>query len=192
MAACREREPAGGHLIEREAMPSASRPTPQLSYQPSDHFAEALAILGLAGEAAYALLVYPTLPATIPIHFGFDGKANHYGGREWIFFPFAAALALYLLLNVVGRYPQAFNYPWRVTEANAPRLYPVARRMLVWLKTEVILVFAYITWAIVRYATVAPGPFDWWFIAAVLLVVFGTVGLFIFQMRPATWGRQYP
>jgi uncharacterized membrane protein len=171
-------------------MSRASRPSPQPSYQPIDYVAELLAIVALVSQGVYALFIYPTLPQTIPIHFGLDGRANNYGGREWIFFPFAVALALYILLTVISRFPQAFNYPWRVTEANAPRLYGVSRRMVVWLKAEMVLLFAYITWAIVRYTTVAPGPFDLGFVAIALLVVFGTVGYFVYQMRPATWSQQ--
>ena len=171
-------------------MSTASRPSPQPSYQPIDYLAELLAIVGLVSQGVYALFVYPTLPETIPTHFGLDGKANGFGGRESIFFPFVVALVVYILLSVISRFPQAFNYPWRVTEANAPRLYAVSRRLLTWLKAEMVLLFGYITWAIIRYTTVAPGPFDPWFILAVILVIFGTIGYFIYQMRPSTWSQQ--
>ncbi len=171
-------------------MSTMSNPSPpQSAYQPIDYVVELLAIVGLVSQGVYALFIYPTLPSTIPIHFGFDGKANNYGGREWIFFPFVVALVLYILLTVISRFPQAYNYPWRVTEANAPRLYAVARRMLVWLKAEMVLLFAYITWAIVRYTTVAPGPFDFGFVVVALVIIFGTIGVFIFQMRPSTWSQ---
>ncbi len=171
-------------------MSTVSRPSPQPSYQPIDYLAELLAIVALVSQGVYSFFIYPTLPEIIPIHFGIDGKANNFGGREWIFFPFVVALALYILLTVISRFPQAFNYPWRVTDANAPRLHYVGRRMILWLKTEMVLLFAYITWAIVRYTTVAPGPFDLGFVVVALVVIFGTVGIFIYQMRPSTWNQQ--
>src|SRR5579885_934209 len=117
-------------------MSTVTRPAPQPSNRPIDYIVEVVTIVALVCQGVYAFFNYPTLPQIIPIHFGFDGKANNFGGREWIFFPFAVALVLYIFLSILGRFPQAYNYPWRVTEANAPRLYAVARRMIVWLKAE--------------------------------------------------------
>lgn len=171
-------------------MADGKRPVLDLPYRPADYLAEIIALLALAGQLVFAVLSYPNLPATIPIHFGFNGKPNNYGGREWVFFTPAMALVLYLGLTLLSRFPQSYNYPWRVTEANAPRLYRVSRALLLWLKAEMCVIFAFATWLIVHYATQGPGPYDFWFVPVLVALILGTSIFGIVQMRPATWKRE--
>jgi uncharacterized membrane protein len=53
--------------------------------------------------AAYLLIVYSSLPAIVPLHYGIDGKANGFGSKEKIIFlqAFISAISagLYLLFK---------------------------------------------------------------------------------------------
>jgi uncharacterized membrane protein len=170
-------------------MPSNPRPYLKVSYEPWMVAAEILTVLVLIGTAIYSVISYQSLPETIPTHFGVDGEANGFGSRATLFFPLVVAVFIYLLLTLIGRFPRIFNYPWRVTEANARRLYTVSVQLLVVLKLEMVALFAYIVTAIVRYATVAPGPFDIGFLFVTVAIIFGTIIVGIISMRPSTWDR---
>lgn len=66
-----------------------------------------LACLPLAGAA----LVYPYLPAQIPVHWGFDGTADGFGPKASIFFTAALAVGLQLLMAALPHLdPRGTNY----------------------------------------------------------------------------------
>jgi hypothetical protein len=167
----------------------SSRPRSSPPYELPDALAEVVGLLALAAQVAFVWVTWPILPATLPIHFGLDGAADGFGGREWILLPVAVALILYTGLSLVSRFPWAFNFPWPVTVANAPRLYRISRRMVLWLKAELTLIFGYLTWSMARSATTPPGGLDSWFHPVALGLVLGTIALGVFAMRPATWDR---
>jgi uncharacterized membrane protein len=62
-----------------------------------------LILLIISIPFAYAALVYPTLPQTIPTHFGIDGKADRFGSRSSLWantaIPAAIAFGIYLLMR---------------------------------------------------------------------------------------------
>lgn len=69
-----------------------------------------LLVLCLANFAAH-LFFYPSLPETVPIHWGFDGQADGWGPKSTILILCALPLGILLLLAVVPRIdPRAQNY----------------------------------------------------------------------------------
>lgn len=71
--------------------------------KPLAHANHILVALIILLPLAYAATVYPTLPATIPTHFGIDGQPNAWGSRDMIWFtPIlfgVISTALYLLIR---------------------------------------------------------------------------------------------
>lgn len=150
--------------------------------------------LNSIGIAALAFLFWITygafygagrLPARIPTHFGFDGRPNGWGSPSMLWLFPALALALYVGMTVVARYPATFNYPARVTAENRPRLEALAIQMIGWLKTEIVCLFAWIQWTIVESARggrLRMRPVE---MPLFLLVIFGTIGWHVVAMRRA-------
>lgn len=69
-----------------------------------------LLVLCLVNFAAH-LFFYPSLPETVPIHWGFDGQADGWGPKSTILVLCALPLGILLLLAVVPRIdPRAQNY----------------------------------------------------------------------------------
>jgi uncharacterized membrane protein len=62
-----------------------------------------LILLIISIPFVYAAIVYPTLPQTIPTHFGIDGKADGFGSRNSIWtnitISSAIAIGIYLLMR---------------------------------------------------------------------------------------------
>lgn len=69
-----------------------------------------LLVLCLANFAAH-LFFYPSLPDTVPTHWGFDGQADGWGPKSTILVLCALPLGILLLLAVIPRIdPRAQNY----------------------------------------------------------------------------------
>ncbi len=114
-----------------------------------------LEILAAGGCVLCVLIValsWASLPETIPHHIDFSGKPNAWGTKKVLWLLPALALILYAGMTFVSRYPHRFNYLVPITEANAFRQYRIARGLLTWLKAEVVFLFAFLEWAIVRVA----------------------------------------
>ncbi|MBO0321765.1 DUF1648 domain-containing protein [Muricauda sp. CAU 1633] len=76
--------------------------------------------------------VYADLPETIPTHFNFLGRVDGYGHKSALWAIPMLSAGLYLALGLVATKlkPWLMNYPVKVTEENAPKLYSLALRML--------------------------------------------------------------
>lgn len=66
-----------------------------------------LCLVNLAGH----LYFYPSLPDTVPIHWGFDGQPDGWGGKSSILFTASLPFAMLLLLAVLPRMdPKGKNF----------------------------------------------------------------------------------
>ncbi|WP_199426794.1 hypothetical protein [Thermaerobacillus caldiproteolyticus] len=83
-------------------------------------------------------------------------------------------LGIFIFTTLLSQIPNAFNYPYNVTEEQKQRLYINWRIYLSWLQTQMIYFFLYGVW---RTAQVAFGKVDGlgiYTLPIFLLVVFGT------------------
>ena len=90
-----------------------------------------------------ALLAYywTALPPVVPTHFGITGMPDAWGSKWLELLPLALGTVLYGGLTIMGRYPHLFNYPWPITQENAPQHYQLARTLVTALKTEIMWLF---------------------------------------------------
>ena len=84
-------------------------------------------------NAMVILLFYFDLPKTIPTHFNWQGEVDGYGHKFslWLIPFFSALMYMGLSLMITKMKPYQINYPVKVTEKNAPKLYALAIRMVV-------------------------------------------------------------
>lgn len=89
-------------------------------------FTKADQLLEYAGYLFWILLwgmviwMYPLLPEEIPIHFNGIGEADGFGSKTTIFLTPIIATFLVVLLSVLERNPENFNYTVKITKENAP------------------------------------------------------------------------
>ena len=83
-------------------------------------------------NAALILFFYFDLPETIPTHFNRKGEVDGYGHKFslWLIPFFSALMYMGLSFMITKMKPYQMNYPVKVTEKNAPKLYALALRML--------------------------------------------------------------
>lgn len=147
-----------------------------------DNGVEALALLGLISSWIYVSVHYAQLPDVIPTHFNGQGQVDGYGDKWTIFLGSGIATVMYIGLSYIGRHPHWFNFPVAVTEANAPRLYQIAVRMLRTLKLVLVGVFFAIEWQTVQVAHNTAFDGGRWILLGVMGAVFVPLFYFLIQL----------
>lgn len=155
--------------------PAASHKRPVLDLPPSrlEILPWVLVVVGIAVCIVQLALVWDALPASVPIHFGVTGRPDRYGSKSMLLFLPAVAVALTLLLTLVARFPQSFDYPVRVTPENAPRLYRQGRLLLAWLNVLVVWLCAAIEQQTVEIALGRAHTFSNGFVVLLIAAAIG-------------------
>ncbi|MDD2498931.1 MAG: DUF1648 domain-containing protein [Desulfitobacteriaceae bacterium] len=122
---------------------------------------------------------WPTLPNTLPTHFGGTGIPDEWGGKSFALILPVVSFVLYIILTVCGRFPHTFNYICPITEENVFIQYAMARTMLSALKLEMIVMFTYIEWVTFQVALGQSEGLGDWFLPVTLGVIFGSIGIYI-------------
>ena len=121
------------------------------------------------------------LPQTVPLHFGFDGTPDRWGGKESLWMTPALALAVFAGLTVILRFPGIWNTGFKpVTEENREWVYQNLASMLVSVRLGAEVILMYSSWK---------GMTDYrmggWFWLIWFAVLFGPVIFFTVRMsRP--------
>lgn len=139
---------------------------------------EACTLLILLSLFAYVITNWNAIPEQIPSHFNFQGHIDSWSNKNMILFPVFVSLFLYLLLTVVSFFPSMWNMPVKITEENMERAYHYTRNMITILKLELVSVFAYITIQTSKAQVLSP-----YFLPVFLVIIFGTVGIYIFLIN---------
>lgn len=147
------------------------------------------ALAWMAAITAQALYGPNRLPARIPTHFNLAGQPNGWSSPAMLLMLPGIAFAVYLLMSLVARWPQAFNYPVRVTPVNRARLEALALGMIAWLKVELACLFAWIQWASIHAARDPHRGFPAAAMPAALVAIFATIGWHITAMLRAAPAR---
>lgn len=90
------------------------------------------------------LSFYSKLPQTVPIHFNNKGVADGFGHKSslWFFIGFSVVFYFALNLTVTKIRPWKFNFPVKVTESNAPKLYALGIRMMAVMNLVISFIFS--------------------------------------------------
>jgi len=119
------------------------------------------------------------LPDRVPTYFDAAGTPNAWGAPNGMLLLPVVAIFVYVLITVVARFPQSFNYPVRATPLNIDRLRSVKLDMLTWVKAEIAWLFAVLQWAFVRSAVMGDGSLFPKILPVFLVVIFGTLGAYV-------------
>ncbi len=142
---------------------------------------ETLAGLGILFAVGVVTVHYSALPQEIPVHFNAQGVANGWGDKSSLWMLAGVACALYVGMTLVALLPVSMiNVPVRAGRAVAV---PIAMEMVGWLKAEVMWTFAALCAAMVRMGQGRGNGLSIWFLPLVLVVLFGTVGFYLWRMR---------
>lgn len=131
----------------------AARPPRTYRTHPRDVAVQVAGWVLVLGAAVDLALRMPTLPDRVPVHFDAAGNPDRWGspGEAWA--GVAVMLLVQVMLTLVARVPDKHNYPVRVTEENAQRLYRVSEQML----AHLVLAVGVLTLGMTRSTTTDDG-----------------------------------
>ncbi len=143
---------------------------------------EAIAGIGLLCVCTSLPANWNDLPSRVPVHFGWNGQPDGFGPKSILLVLPATALILYLVLSVVVRFPEYFNFPVPVNDSNRQALRDLAINMIGWLKAEVMCIFAWLMFAAIATAEGHSPGLGAVFAPLILGVIAATIALFCYRM----------
>lgn len=155
----------------------------KIKLQPTktDWILEAIGFVGIIFIVVLVMNSYNDLPDTIPRHFNLTGEPDGFGGKSILFILPTVTIVIYLVLTIGLRFPHIFNYPFEITEENAERQYKNMTLMVRFIKTFIVMVFGYLTYATIKSGLGEMQGLGTWFTPVTLVSILGTIGYFIYQ-----------
>ena len=158
-----------------------ARPKIDIGRSDGDNLMETVGWLALLVLWGIALYGYATLPAVIPTHFNGAGRADAYGGKITIFLLPLVGTVVFVTMTVVNRFPHTFNYPVRITADNARAQYTMATRLMRYLKTAIVALFAILTYGIYQAAAGKASGLGGWFMPFTLGLFLISTGYYFYR-----------
>lgn len=84
----------------------------------------------LGGMLIYLLMVYQSLPQTIPTHWNAAGTIDSWGSKNSIWWVYLMGVVLYAGVEVVCGFPSVWNMSGNLTEGNWRRVYGAMRSVM--------------------------------------------------------------
>lgn len=154
------------------------RPRILIKLDAIDYSFEIIGIIGMVCLIFFPIYFYNDLPSEIPKHFNALGQVDSYGKRGVIWLLPIIGLVLYVGLTVLNKYPFIFNYPTKVTNHNAERLYKIGTRSIRLLKVIAILLIAFLEFKIIEIALKRADDIGnpyWPLLIIILAILIGTM-----------------
>ena len=155
------------------------RPKLKLSYSIYEIVIEIVSIITIITGIGLLLKYYSLLPSIIPSHFDAAGVPNRYGSKSYLFILPIITFIMYFSLTILSRFPNIYNYPEPITEENVEYQYRCARKLIIIIKTEIVICFTYIEWISIKAALEKSSGLGLWFLPVFIIVVFGTLIIYI-------------
>ena len=159
------------------------RPKIKIELTTSDYFFEITGLIALIILVALPIYFFHDLPAQIPKHFNAMGEVDSYGDREIIWILPVIGLFVYVGLTLLGKIPYSFNYPVKVTDENAEKLYKLGVRTISVLKVVIILSFIFLNYKTISIALNCSTEIGKFFLPLLLIVFAVIIAIMIQKMR---------
>lgn len=157
------------------------RPKIKIKLDPIDKVIQVITLLGLITLIILPIYYYDILPEQIPSHYGANGLPDDYSGKGIIWALPLIGLVLCAGLYWLNKYPHTFNYPQKVTEENAERLYTVSTKVTRFINAQMAIVFAYLTFSTIHTAIGNQDGLSPHFLVLFIICNFVTFGYLLFK-----------
>jgi uncharacterized membrane protein len=167
---------------ERVQFRMAHQPKLLVERSRAERIMQVAAIGGVVTLLAYAVYIWPHLPATVPTHFGIAGQPDAWGSRASLLALPIMTVVFFLALTLLERIPERYNYPIEVTAANAARVYVLGRRLVLSVKLILVLAFGLIFRTSADVALGKTTGLPGWFLPALLGSTAGVIVVSLVRM----------
>ena len=124
----------------------SQRPKIYIPLRPLDYALESLAAISLLLLLGLAFFSYGQLPEQIPTHYNINGNPDGLGSKTALWVLPMVGFGLYIIMTLINRRPEGFNYLVKITPENAAVQYSMATRVIRFMKAFVMLLFAFLVW----------------------------------------------
>jgi len=159
-----------------------NRPRIPIRLTAIDYFLEIIGAIGIVLLIFLPMYFFNDLPNQIPQHFNASGQVDSYGNRGIIWLLPAIGLVLYIGMTVLNKFPFAFNYPTKVTNENAKKLYTLGTRTVRLLKVIVVLSFAFLNYRTIEIGMNKTTEIGKFYLPILLIVLTILIGTMIYKM----------
>jgi uncharacterized membrane protein len=152
-----------------------------IAYSPLEIVLEMTALLGVVSSLAIGFSYWHSLPAAVPLHFGITGEPDLWGPKLTFWLIPAIGIISYVAMTLTNFFPNTFNYPVPITPENIQNQYRIARKVLLWMKAELMGILVWIEWEMIRVAMKQSTHLSIFYLLAFLALLFSTIGFYLTQ-----------
>lgn len=131
----------------------------------------------------YLFMQWSEIPSTVPSHFDFFGNPDAWSGKGSIIIIPIMFTLLSILMMLLSRIPQHFNYVVTITKENAERQYRNSREMIFVLCFYISILGFYMPWSSIQVAKENSSGLNGWVMILIMAGIFGNVGYSIYKMN---------
>jgi len=99
------------------------------------------------GSIILLIALWAKIPQKVPVHYNLDGEVTRWGSKWELFILVGIGLFIIILMEIIERFPEIYNYPSRFNEHNAEQFYLVGRQMVNLIKNGCVILFSFILYA---------------------------------------------
>lgn len=144
-----------------------------------------MALSGIATMTALIATVWSRLPETIPRHFDLAGNPDGFGPRMLIWTLPAIAALLFVVLSLAGYVIHRVRRTESIVPDNLGRRVALARELLGVIKVIIAWSFFWLTWESIASAMNDNSRISAGFLPLFLLVLFGTIVIYVVRIGRA-------
>lgn len=152
----------------------------KLKHTTLEFAAELIGFVLILGTFGYLLMMLGNLPEEIAIHFDAEGVADQWGDKMEIFKLPVMGLVIYAFATVLQLFPHRWNVGVDPGHKNAKKVYQATKDMIIALKVEIAVIFAY-----TAYVAASQQPVNNAILGGSLLFMFATIVLFMIKASMA-------
>ena len=162
-------------FLRQNGVNSKNRPnikvTPPFLYKIIDY----LNYIIIISLLAHSLYMFDALPDVIPVHFTWDGSADNWNSKYFIFLEIGVLMIIHGVLTYAAKFYTQYNYPVEITNENAEFQYVLALKYFVILKSLNVGLFSYIYYVMIVGAfEKEKAKLEWWFWIIVVMICSST------------------
>ena len=153
------------------------------SEYPYKNINKCLDIVGLILVMALIIITFiywSKAPDIVPTHFNFNGEIDAYGSKNTLFILLPIVIISYIVLAILSKYPQVYNYCIEITPINKDKQYSMASTFIKIINVEILAIFLYIQISTI-IAMNNSKSLSIVFLPISLLILFGSIGVYIYK-----------
>ncbi|MBK1810969.1 DUF1648 domain-containing protein [Clostridium sp. YIM B02505] len=158
---------------------SNKRPILKIPYSSLERILEIVSIAAIIVVIGLLTAYWDDVPQRIATHFDIRGNPDDWGSKNTLLIIPIMSVFFYVLLTTVSKFPHIFNYVVDISELNARFQYSNARRLMIFIKTEMLVYFSIMEYNLLIVGLGYKTSLAIAMLPLFLIIVFGTVIYFI-------------